>query len=295
MSSVTSTIGLITPERVAAALNCCPDRGREGVLVEMVDEANGVMVKPSETRESEWYKSHYETAQEMYEFLYAGTNMVKRTGMYRRDDMGAMPDAEVGASGLVKVHCVWGERNNAQVKFVSIHDDEMRHHYHAIQLQLHVTYKDWCDYFQWTEHGHLCERVKKDLGWYKTYAGELAFFIGQYAGRLDKSAAGSVSERTAHSARWAALAEDYLLSVRVERAAVTDKKASQELIKTIMLEQELGRCEGAGLRVQQVDREGTVDYKKMVYDLIENAEALEEQYRRDAGTSWVFKEVDGAE
>lgn len=287
-------VGKITGSRVGAILGKSPFTSRKKVMREMADEMLGNF-HDFDAPPLRYGRDNEPVAAKLYEFLYAGTDTVSETGFWEKGDLGASPDRLVGDDGLVEIKCPYGKRDDVAPEYVSIFDASMKHYYHQVQMQLHVTNRHWCDFFQWSEHGQLNERVERDLGWYQAYEDEFVCFMGELDDLLKKVAKGGSEERVSMSARWAALAEAYHLASN-ERARIDKelKDAKQGMVD-LMQASEIDHCRGSGIFIQKIDKRGSVDYKEMLIAEMGGEKPTadaEDAFRRKGSSSWTIKETD---
>ena len=289
-------VGLITGSRVGAVLNLSPFTTRKKVLRDMVDEANGLF-SDFDNEPMRWGREHEEEAVKLYEFLYGGNLEVTTTGFHVKGFLGASPDRLVGLNGLVEIKCPYGIREDLSPQFKSIEDKFMKHYWHQVQLQLYVTDREWCDFFQWTPNGYQCERVKRKENWFPLNRDWFRAFMDEYEALLVQASVGGPEDKVGRSARWAAAVEDYRMAAITERAAATEKANARDVLLKLMEEAGIDQCQGAGLKVQKVTRAGSIDYKALAYDQLtpDVVGPLEEQYRKSGSVSYRVDEVKGDE
>lgn len=284
-------VGKITGSRVGAILGKSPFTSRKKVMREMADEMLGNH-SDFDNPAMRYGREKEDTAAKLYEFLYAGDQIVSQTGFWEKGDLGASPDRLVGDKGLVEIKCPYSLRDEKQPQWKSIKDQP--HYYHQIQLQLYATDRDWCDFFQWNEHDHNCERVQRDVDWYRMHEEEFVVFLGELDDLLKKVSKGGSEERVGMSARWAALSEAYhLASITAAQAKAEMDDAKQGMID-LMEASEIDHCRSCNILLQKTMRKGTVDYRELAYDGLgeDQVKQLEEDFRRKGSTSWTIKEVD---
>ena len=77
--------------------------------------------------------------------------------------LGASGYGMIDDLGMVRVYCPFGQRDKNLPKFKGI--EEHPQQYARMQLEMYCTDRDWCDFFQWSPHGKMTERVERDDSW----------------------------------------------------------------------------------------------------------------------------------
>jgi exodeoxyribonuclease (lambda-induced) len=287
-------VGRITGSRVGAVMNLSPFMTRKQVLREMVQEANGFF-SDFDSPAMRWGRDHEEEAVKLYTFLYADDLEVKETGFHIKGYLGASPDRLVGDTGLVEIKCPYSLRDDVSPAFKSIMDGDMRHYFHQIQLQLYVTDRRWCHFFQWTPNGYKCEKVMRSENWFPLNRDWFKAFMDEFDILLLQASKGGPEDIAGQSARWVAAAEDYRLACATERQAAIEKANARDVLLQIAQEAGIDRCEGGGVRVQRVVRAGAVDFKKLAYDQLtaEVVDGIAEEYRKAESATWQVNEIKG--
>ena len=281
--------GRITSARVAAVLGCSRFSTDTALLREMVSESLGE-TRDFDNEPMKWGRDHEEEAVKLYEFLYA-KEPVMTTGFWTDggDMLGASPDRLVGEYGLLEVKCPWSLRTDEVPVFSSI--DERKDYWHQIQMQLLVTDRSWCDFFQWTPHGYLCERVDRDEDWLANNLEAIEGFYKRYQAAVEKAAKGGPQERVGGSARWAAACDLWAHGKRAVDAGKADMDAAKETMEELMKTADIEVCAGYGIEAKVSYRKGSVDYKSVVSDLMKPEQFDEEEYRREPSRAFLVKEI----
>lgn len=282
-------VGKVTGSRIGAILGVSPFTTRKKVMREMVDEMLGNIHDISNPA-MDWGNEHEDEAAKMYEFLYAGASGVHKTGFWEQGDLGASPDRLVGEDGLLEIKCPYGIREDKAPKFKSI--DDMPHYWHQIQLQLWVTGRKWCHFFQWTPEDSDCQLVEFDPEWYAKVEDEVVVFLGELRDLFKKAREGGSEERVGLSARWAAAAERYKLASAEKARVEAELSEAKAELQSMMEDNEIDQCVGAGLKVQKVMRKGSIDYKLLAMEQLTEdvVKPIEEDYRRKGSVSWRIDE-----
>ena len=146
-------VGMITASRVGGILGHSPYSSPARVLREMVREANGVFEELSGPQ-IRWGNDNEEAAVESYSYFWGAGSTLAKAGFevsHEVSYLGASPDRFVDSNGLLEVKCPYGIRDDDPPFFKSI--GELPHYMDQIQLQLMVTGRLWCDFYQWAPHG----------------------------------------------------------------------------------------------------------------------------------------------
>lgn len=154
--------GRVTGSVVGAILECAPYMSREDAFRALVRSMHGMPSEFSGNVATEY--GTYNEPGALAEYQMESGNKVDPAGFVTHDDwLGASPDGYVGVDGLVEIKCPYGKRKENPPIFKSI--EEQPHYYAQIQVQLFVTGRDWCDFYQWSPHGTKTERVFFDMAW----------------------------------------------------------------------------------------------------------------------------------
>lgn len=92
------------------------------------------------------------------------------------DWMGASPDGYVNDGRLIEVKCPFGIRNGGEFKSIK----DQPHYLLQIQMQLFVTKKQECWFYQWTPHSTMLEVVKYDKEFINDMLIEARSFYEEY-------------------------------------------------------------------------------------------------------------------
>lgn len=153
--------GRVTGSQVGALLDLSPYRSKDAAFRDLVRSIHDMPSEFEGNVATEWGNANESLARTTYE-METG-NAVEDASFVEFDTwLGASPDGWV-AYGLVEFKCPFGIRKDKNPVFKSIEDQP--HYYAQIQLQLFVTKRSWCDFFQWTPFGWSLERVTYDGAW----------------------------------------------------------------------------------------------------------------------------------
>jgi putative phage-type endonuclease len=169
--------GRVTGSAVGAILNLSPFSNEKDVMRRMVRDWHGAPREFIGNFATDWGVANEAGAISQFEMSFGVT--VEKCGFYEYEDwLGASPDGLVGAAGLVEVKCPFGLRNNPKPVFKTA---KMQPHYYAqMQVQLYVTNRSVCYFYQWAPNGDDLEIVKFDKGYLDTIQKPLKMFYEQY-------------------------------------------------------------------------------------------------------------------
>jgi putative phage-type endonuclease len=154
--------GRVTGSVVGAILECAPYMTRDDAFRNLVRSMHEMPSEFSGNVATEY--GTFNEAGALVEYQMETGNKVDAAGFVTFGDwLGASPDGYIGDDGLIEIKCPFGKRKESPPVFKSI--DEQPHYYAQIQVQLYVTERDWCDFYQWSPHGTKTERVYLCTEW----------------------------------------------------------------------------------------------------------------------------------
>ena len=271
--------GRVTASMAGAILGLDPYRTADDVLRAMVREYHGAEPEFTGNIATRWGQTNEEVALMRYQNLTG--NEVEKCGFIEYPGwVGASPDGLVGDHGLVEIKCPFGIRNKpAPVPFKSI--SEQPHYYAQIQVQLHVTIRRWCDFFQWTPKGEQLQRVHYDGHEAVKMFDELRRFHSRYLSELNNPEHLQPKRVVIDTPKAVQLIQEYDdLRDAEERTAERRKEVLQEII-ALAGERD---AEIAGRKLTLVERKGSVSYAKALKDLAPDADLT--PYTGKTSQSW---------
>lgn len=174
--------GRITGSMVGAILECAPHMTKAEALRTMVRSYHNAPSEFTGNIATEWGNANEDGARWEYG-LETGNKVDPAFFDTKEDWLGASPDGYIGDDGLVEIKCPFGIRKDLDPKFKTL--AEQPHYYAQIQVQLYVTGRKWCDFWQWTPHGTSLERVEIDHEWLDENLPVLRQFYAFYLSELD--------------------------------------------------------------------------------------------------------------
>ena len=169
--------GRVTGSAVGAILGISPFTKREDVMRRMVRDWHGAPSEFNGNIATDWGTLNEAGAVSQYEMKTG--NIVTPCSFYTMDDwLGASPDGLIGATGLIEVKCPFGLRNKIPPVFKTA---KMQVHYYSqMQIQLLVTNREWCHFYQWSPNGDELETVQFDKPYVDTALMALKRFYDEY-------------------------------------------------------------------------------------------------------------------
>ena len=169
--------GRVTGSAVGAILGIAPFANQADILRRMVRDWHKAPSEFTGNIATNWGVQNEAGALVEYEMTTGNT--VQPCAFYQSEHwLGASPDGLVGDRGLVEIKCPFGIRYKKPPVFKTAKDQT--HYYAQMQIQLHVTDRDWCDFYQWTPYGDLLERIDRDESFLATVLPVLKNFYDKY-------------------------------------------------------------------------------------------------------------------
>lgn len=275
----------ITGSMVGSVLGISPFASRDDALREKVRAKAGAESEFKGNFATEWGTKHEPVALEAYQ--ERSGQIVFDTGQINHPEyewIAASPDGLIGRSGIVEIKCPFSKK----IKPLS----EAPHYYAQIQLQLHCTSREWCDFIVWTPTEMHIERVQRDGEWLANNVGIL------YAFHEEVEAIMADAERLAPfiEDREVIRDDDEFLALASQWKSAVDAEAvlkatKESLKKKILAAVDGRRTRGGDLLVYATKRPGTIKYSQAFKDLMPDADLS--AYKGTESTSWTIKTNEG--
>lgn len=272
--------GRLTASMAGAALGIAPYQSKDDCLRALVRDMHGMESEFKGNIATEYGNANEALARSAYE-MQTGYNVEDAPFMPFEDWTGASPDGLIGDSGLIEIKCPFGKRKDENPEFASIEDQP--HYYAQIQLQLFVTSREWCHFWQWSQHGHKLETVKYDGGWINENLPRLKAFWWK-AREADPRDFDGPKRKVIDTPEAEKLIAEYdELSEAIDRAAQRKKDIVARLV-----DMSGGKdASVAGRNLTLVKRAGAVSYAKALKAIAPDADL--EPFRGKPSESWQIK------
>lgn len=273
--------GRVTGSMVGAILGFNPWMSREEAMRTMVREYHGAPREFEGNVATQWGTANEDGARAEYEMITGNT--VEKCGFYEHDDwLGASPDGLIGEFGLVEIKCPYGMKKVGRTFKTA---KQQMHYYAQMQIQMYVTNRKWCHFFQWSPLGHDLELVPLDQDFLAKILPELYMFW-----REVKDACENDFERHLTSDR--AVNNELKTLQLVAEYDDTDNEIKKllerkkELLEKIVNATGRKNTEIAGRKLTLVQKPGTISYGKIVKEFLPHLDV--EKYRGESTEYWLL-------
>lgn len=265
-------VGRVTGSRVGGILGLSPWQTPDDVLRSMVREAHGAPSEFTGNAATEWGTFHERGV--IQDFQMETGLTVNPSRFYTFEDwLGATPDGEIGEDELIEVKCPYGLRKGGEFKSIN----DMPHYHAQIMVQLMVTGRKRCYFWQWAPHGTSLEIVEYDDIWPYGSVDDLKRFHTRYLKELDNPAHLEPKRKAIETLRAAELLKQY-----DEACAAADRK--KEILDELVELAGESNAEICGRKLTQVERKGNVSYAKVIKDHCPDVDL--EPYRGKGSKFW---------
>jgi len=270
----------VTGSICGAILGLSPYMTRADAMRSMVRASLGEPSEFSGNVATDWGTANEPTAITDFE-MDTGITVEPAPFVMFEDWLGASPDGYTSDGGLIEVKAPYSLRKASHpVPFKSIDDQE---HYAAqIQVQLFVTERDFCHFWQWTPADTSHVIVRRDDEWLAQNISRLKQFYAEFLDDLaypeEHLAPKRATIDTPAAAR--AVAEWDTLCEQIDN--LTDRK--KDLLAEMVAMSGDKNALLAGRKLTKVERAGAISYAKAIAELA--SEANLEKWRGKASASW---------
>lgn len=275
--------GRITGSMVGAILGLDPNTSRAEAMRRMVRAAHNAPSEFVGNIATNWGTMHEVEAKE--EFTYSTGREVEPASFVVHPTinwLGASPDGYIGTDDLLEIKCPFGLRDHAKpVPFKTV--DDQPHYYAQMQIQMFVTERSTCAFWQWTPHDWNLSVVRFDQSWIDENLPKLEAFYREF---LEEDPEDHLEERrvvidTPRALQMLAEYDD--LVDAIAKADERRKELLEELVKMAG-----GRNAVIGRRkLTKVDKAGSVSYAAAIKVLAPGADL--ERWRGKPSSYWLFK------
>lgn len=174
-------IGRVTGSAVGAILGLSPYQTRADVLRSMVRAAHGAPSEFTGNAATEW--GTYNEAGAIAEFEMETSERVMPAPFVPFDSwLGASPDGYTSDGKLIEVKCPYGIRRDENPIFKP--PEEQPHYLAQMQVQMYVTGRESCWFYQWTPYGTSPHIIHRDDEWLNANLPRLRQFHAEYLDAL---------------------------------------------------------------------------------------------------------------
>lgn len=274
---------LITASNVGAILGLDPYRTPDDVMRQMVRDWHGAEREFTGNAATEWGVFNEKTAREQFEMMY---EPVTECGFFVRQEfpwLGASPDGLIGGNGLLEIKCPFGLRNELNPVFKTI--EEQPHYYAQMQIQMLVTDRYYCHFYQWSPNGDAHKLVQSDIDWITENLPKLKSFYDRYLiERRHSNRHIQPKKREIDTLEARKLIDEYQQLADAISLATERKKEVLASIVSLAKEQDSLVC---GHNLTKVQKEGSISYAKAIKELLPDANL--EKWRSKPTEYWVLK------
>ena len=278
-------IGRVTGSNVGAILGCDPNRGPDDVMRAMVRSAHGAEPEFTGNVATEYGTFHEAGARAEFEMEHGLA--VTNAGFVKHDDwLGASPDGYIDSrDALLEIKCPYSLRQAERpVSFKSIFED-LPHYYAQIQIQLYVTLRQGCYFYQWCPADTNLEVVQRDDEWLEEVLPELRTFWLRYRHEVEHNPQEHLEPKRKQINT---LEAERLVAEYDELADAADhaKERMTEIKQRLIHMAGEQNAEVCGRKLTRVEKAGSVSYAKVVKENLPDVDL--EPYRGKPSVSWRF-------
>lgn len=262
----------ITGSAVGAILGLSGFMSPDDVMRRMVREYHNQPSEFTGNSATQWGTAMEDTAIADFELEHGHDVEAAPFVQWDEDWLGASPDGYIGSDDLIEVKCPYGLRNQNPVMFKSI--DDQPHYYAQVQIQLLVTNRKGCYFFQWSPHGSQSEYVPFDPVWIDENLPKLREFYARYLVEREFPSAHRYIDGGEVAQRYA------MAKARLEAAKGEMEEAKEALIAST--NGEGGKV--GDFTITRVSKKGNISYQKALKELAPDADL--EPYRGKDSEYW---------
>ena len=270
--------GRVTGSSVGAILGLSPFMKREDVMRNMVRQYHNA---PSEfTGNVATNYGTYNEPNALADYELKFNTKVVETGFHTFEDwLGASPDGLIGDDVLIEVKCPYGLRDKNPPEFKSI--DYQSHYWMQMQIQLFVTGRQWCHFYQWSAHGYMLETVQFNPLAIEEYLPKLKDFYNEYLVERELPQAQKYLEEKRQQVRCEGQVERYLMIAdQIKELEAEKKRLLDEIVKLA----DGKDSEINGHKLTKVTKAGSISYAKAVKELLPDVDLTD--YTGDPVSYW---------
>lgn len=277
--------GRVTGSSIGAILGLDPNLTRDDALRAMVRAYHGAPREFQGNIATQWGVTHEPEA--LMDFEHATGAEVVKASFCIHDNfswLGASPDGFVGDDQLLEIKCPFGLRDKAApVPFKTA--AEQPHYLAQMQVQMFVTGRSSCLFWQWTPHDTKLELVEYDGDYISEIFPQLEAFYQEFLAAVDAPEAYLEEPRKVIDTPRALqmLAEYDDLTTAIEQAEARKKELLADIVK---MAGEKNAVFG-GRKLTKVEKAGSISYAAAIKVLAPGANL--EPWRGKPSSYWMLK------
>jgi putative phage-type endonuclease len=273
--------GRITGSMVGAILGLDINTSRDEAMRRMVRAYQGLPSEFTGNIATQWGTNHETEAREDFEYdqemtVEPASFVVHPTLPW----LGASPDGYLSFDALIEIKCPFGLRDKLKpVPFKTI--EQQPHYYAQMQIQMLVTGRELCYFWQWTPNDYDLTLVKFDPAWIVENLPKLEAFYQEFLKACEEvSDEKLVIDNPILRQR---LAEYDDLAKEIEAAEARRK----EILDQLVFESAGEDAVICGRKLTKVERAGSVSYAAVVKEHLPSLDL--EKYRGKPSSYWTLK------
>lgn len=275
----------VTGSSVGAILGVDPNRTRDDVLRDMVRAYHGAPREFQGNIATQWGVTHEDEARMDFSFA-VGEDVVPASFCVHSNIkwLGASPDGFVGDDAVLEIKCPFGLRDKEPPAPFKTAKDQP-HYYAQMQVQMYVTDRTMCYFWQWTPHDSKLEMVEYDSDYVAEIYPKLEEFYQEYLAAIEDPDVHLEAPRkvidTPRALQMIAEYDD--LVTAIERAEERKKELISEIVKVAGNQNAVF----GGRKLTKVDRQGSISYAQAIKVLAPGANL--EPWRGKPSSYWLLK------
>lgn len=272
--------GKLTGSNIGAALGVNPWKTPEDLVRQMVRDYHGAESEFVGNIATEYGTLHEPLA--TMDYMGLTGNFVEECGFFVHPEhewLGASPDGLISDELLIEIKCPFGLRNKEKPEFKTA--DEQPHYYAQMQIEMAVTGRKSCDFYQWSKHCDSVETIEFSEKWFNDNLPVLEAFYKWYLSEL-----GNPVHLEPKQVEINTLASNELIEEYDNVCAAIDEATARkkEILATLVESAKNKNAVICGRKLTKVERKGTVGYAKIVKEKLPELDL--EPYTGKATSYW---------
>lgn len=276
--------GRVTGSAAGAILGVDPNRTRDDVLRDMVRQHHGLPREFQGNIATQYGVVHEAEALQDFEMV-TGAEVIRASFCVHdvQDWLGASPDGFVGDDAVLEIKCPFGLRDKKDPVFKTA--AEQPHYYAQMQVQMYVTDRTLCHFWQWSQHGNRLETVEYDAAWLAENLPKLRAFYDEYLMAIENPGDHLEDKRklvdTPRALQMIAEYDDLTHAIEVAEA-----RKKELLAEIVRMSGEQNAVFG-GRKLTKIEKQGSISYAQAIKVLAPGANL--EPWRGKPTSYWTLK------